>query len=488
VLDLPRFERDAETFCRALNRARYLFDAGLEATLDLGTLYDDFTYLFREDTYGELLEAQAEPKPKRFMLDFVATGYLEDRVRGYNERLAARQVASTVVWDEQALPYRAVPIRLANEPDAQRRHELDARWQAVTTTLNPLYEERHRALLEGGQTLGRSDYVASTDELRDWHLEDLSEAARRFLDATERTYLEALDELLGTIGLAPADAAPCDLAWLFRMPQVDTWFTARSRLPAVHRSLWDLGVDFAESASIVLDAEARALKTTRAFCVPLAIPEDVRLVMAPLGGRLDYTALLRLVGCAQRYVHTDRTLEFPYKWLGDSSVTASHGLLFEHLLVDPAWLERYLEFDNPTDYLRLALFDYLYRARRDAAELLYAQELHRGDDYERLAQRYAELFTSTLGVEHSPDGYLADGGEGFAAAERFRASIFEAQYRHYLQREYEEEWYRVPRVGRFLRDLWREGQKYSVEELARYMGYAGLDLRPLTEELLAGVR
>jgi len=27
-----------------------------------------------------------------------------------------------------------------------------------------------------------------------------------------------------------------------------------------------------------------------------------------------------------------------------------------------------------------------------------------------------------------------------------------------------------------------------VDELARYMGYAGLDLRPLTEELLAGVR
>ena len=60
---------------------------------------DDFAYLFREDTYGELLEAQAEPKPKRFLLDFVATGYLDDHVRPYTERLAARQVARTVVWD-----------------------------------------------------------------------------------------------------------------------------------------------------------------------------------------------------------------------------------------------------------------------------------------------------------------------------------------------------------------------------------------------------
>jgi hypothetical protein len=488
VLDLPRFERDAETFCRALNRARYLHDAGFEATLELRTLYDDFTYLYRDDTYGELLEAQTEPKPKRFLLDFVATGHLDDQVRSFTERLSTRQAASTVVWDDQAVPYRAVPLRLANEPDAQRRHDLDERWRAVTTTLNPLYEERHRAVLESSQALGRSDYVALTDELRDLHLADLSEAARRFLDVTAQTYHEALDDLLGTIGLAPADAAPCDLAWLFRMPQHDARFTTRGRLPALHRSLRDLGVDFEESTTVVLDAEPRPLKAARAFCVPLAIPEDVRLVMAPVGGRLDYAALFRLAGRAERYVHTDRTLLFPYKWLGDGSVTASHGLLFEHLLAEPAWLERYLEFDNPTDYLRLAWFDYLYRARRDAAGLLYAQELHRGDDYERLAQRYAELFTGTLGVEHSPECYLTDAGEGFASAERFRALVFEAQHRRYLQREYDEEWYRVPRAGRFLRDLWREGQKYPVDELARYMGYAGLDLRPLTEELLAGVR
>jgi hypothetical protein len=66
--------------------------------------------------------------------------------------------------------------------------------------------------------------------------------------------------------------------------------------------------------------------------------------------------------------------------------------------------------------------------------------------------------------------------------------VFAVQQRRYLQREYDEEWYRVPRAGRFLRDLWREGQKHAVDELARFMGYPGLDLRPLTDELRDGVK
>ncbi len=488
MLDLAVFERDAEAFCRVLSRERYLHGAGLKATLDLAPLYDDFTWLFRDDAYGELLEAELEPKPKRYLLDFVASGYLDDHARTYTERLAAMQAAATVVWDEQAVPYRMVPLLLANEPDAHRRHDLDARRRAVTASLNPVYEERHRARLESLDGIGRSDYVALFDELRDLQLTDLSEAARRFLDVTERAYFDALEELLGTIGLVPADAAPCDLAWLFRMRQLDAEFDPKARLPALHRTLRDLGVDFAEQTSVSLDAEPRPLKSPRAFCAPLEIPNDVRVVLAPAGGRLDYAALFRETGRAEHYANVDRTLAFPYKWLGDRSVGKSYGFLFEHLLADPAWLERYLEFDNPADYLRLVWFNRLYRVRRYATRMLYEQELHRGGDYERLAQRYAELFTASLGVEHSPEPFLADVDDGLASALSFRACIFEAQHRHYLQREYDEEWFRVPRVGRFLRDLWREGQKYPVDELARYMGYAGLDLRPMTEELQAGVR
>jgi hypothetical protein len=487
VLDLPRFERDAETFLRALNRQHYLHGAGLQPTLDLTTLYDDFTYLFREETFGELEEAQVEPKPKRYLADFVATGFLEDRAKALTERLAAAEAAATVVWDDRALPYRSVPAAIANEPDAHHRHDLDARYRATLATFNPLYEERHRTLLESAPALDAGDYIALNDSLKELGLADLTEAMERFLEVTEQAYFGALEELLGTIGLAPTDAARCDLARLFRAPHLDTAFPARDLVPTLYRALRELDLDLRDQTSIHLDTEARPMKSPRAFCAPLAIPTDVRLVIRPLGGREDYSALFHEAGHAEHYANVDRSLDFPFRWLGDNSVTESHAFLLEHLLSDAGWLERVLSREYPVDYLRLAFFERLMMLRRYATKLLYERELHRGEDYERLASRYAELFTRNLGVEYGPEAYLADVDDGLYSAVYLRAWIFEAQHRRYLQREYDEEWYRVPRAGRFLRDLWREGQKYSVDELARFMGYDGLDLRPLTEELLAGV-
>jgi hypothetical protein len=487
VLDLAAFQRDGEVFSGALDRERYLLDAGWQASLELCPLFEDFTHLFRQDTFGEVLEAECEPKPKRHLLDFVATGHLAERARVLTEQLATAEAGACVVWDEQGLPYRQVPAALVNEPDAHRRHDLDARWRAEIARLNPLREERHRTLLEATPGLGHSDYVALYDELRDLHLAELSEAAERFLAATERAYLDALEELLGTIDLARADATACDLGWLFRARQLDDYFGAKALLPALYRSVRELGLELPEPSNVSVDLEARPLKTARPFCARLAVPQDLRVVALPTGGRLDYAALFAQMGQALYYGNIDRTLPFVFRWLGDQSVALSQGLVFESLLLEPGWLEPRLELEHPADYLRIAQFERLYQARRDATRLLYDQALYRSDNLDALADRYVETFTYHLGVEHAPEPFLAEGNDGMAAALRFRAGIFAVQQRQYLRREFDEEWYRLPRAGRFLRELWRDGQRYAVDELARFMGYSGLDLRPLTDELQDGV-
>jgi hypothetical protein len=487
VLDLAVFERDAETFCRASERERYLHDAGLKPTLDLAPLFADFEYLFHPDAYGEILETEVEPRPKRYLLDFVASGYLEEKTKDFDERLAAAEAALEVEWDERAVPYRMVPVLLANEPDAHRRHELDARYRAAMARLRPLYEERLRTTLEALGGIGSSDYVALFDELRDLHYADLTEAGQAFLAATDTAYFGALEELLGTIELAPSDAAKCDLAWLFRARQFDPYFPPKSMLFKLYRTLRGVGLDVEQATNIHVDVEARALKSPRAFCARLDIPRDVRLVLQPTGGRLDYGALFHEAGHALHYANVDRTLPFPDRWLGDSSVTEGYAFLFEHLLTDPNWVRPFLDVERPQDYLRLAYFERLYLLRRYATKLLYERALYTADDYDALAQSYAELFTRTLGVEYGPEPFLADVDPALYAAVYVRAWVFEAQLRQYLKNEYDEEWFRVPRAGRFLRDLWREGQRHPVDELARYMGYSGLDFRLITEELRAGV-
>jgi len=121
--------------------------------------------------------------------------------------------------------------------------------------------------------------------------------------------------------------------------------------------------------------------------------------------------------------------------------------------------------------------------RRYATKLQYELELQRSPEPEPLAARYADLFTDQLLVRYFPEEYLADVDDALYAAQYLRAWTFEAQLREYLKKEYDEEWFRAPRAGKFLRDLWREGQKYTADELVRFMGYDELDPEPMLAEI-----
>jgi hypothetical protein len=75
----------------------------------------------------------------------------------------------------------------------------------------------------------------------------------------------------------------------------------------------------------------------------------------------------------------------------------------------------------------------------------------------------------------------------FAGARQMRAAIFGCQLGQFLEQEIDEEWYRSVRAGRFLVDRWREGQRYTAEEIVRFLGFDGLDPSVLVAELRTGL-
>jgi oligoendopeptidase F len=225
------------------------------------------------------------------------------------------------------------------------------------------------------------------------------------------------------------------------------------------------------------------MKSPRAFCAPIAIPNDVRLVLQPTGGHQDYDTLLHEAGHAEHFANVDPSLPFAYKWLGDSSVTEGYAFLLHYLSTDPLWLHHYLDYDDAAEFRHSALFLKLQMLRRYATKLLYEPELFRAAEPERLSERYVDLFSHHLMVRYFPEEYLSDVDDGLYAAQYLRAWMFEAQLREYLKKEYDEEWFRSPRAGKFVRDLWREGQKYTADELAKFMGYDELTPAPLLAEI-----
>jgi hypothetical protein len=479
-MDVSQFEKRAEGFQEEMNREYYQALAGLKEQLEIATIYERYADLFAEDTVRALL-GQRWDKQERYLAELATMGCLEQQVKDLTEAITNFILKATVEWDGEEIPYQAVQPRISNESVMERRHRLYARQQAVTARSNDQRAERFQAMYSAAQGMGFTNYTTMCDELEDLHLAWLTEQMCAFLDRTEKVYVEQLAHYLATIGVPEEEANVSDTLYLFRAPHFDKLFPAERMIPALRATLSGLGIDLDSQEGLELDTEPRPLKSPRAFCAPIRVPDEVKLVIKPIGGQDDFRALFHEAGHAQHAVNTAADLPFAFKRLGDNSVTEGYAFLFDNLIRNRHWLQKVLKISECEDYVRFSRFHKLWFLRRYGAKLLYEQELHAG--VKDSASRYTEILGSALKIGIAPEKYLEDVDDAYYAAQYLRAWIFEVQMRHYLEREYGPAWFTRPAAGRFLVGLWRQGQRDNVVELTRQMGCEGLDLEPLTEEL-----
>jgi hypothetical protein len=51
--------------------------------------------------------------------------------------------------------------------------------------------------------------------------------------------------------------------------------------------------------------------------------------------------------------------------------------------------------------------------------------------------------------------------------------------------EYGTRWFASPKAGEFLTNLWSLGQTFNADEVAQRLGYRGLEVEPLVQDLLS---
>ncbi|MFQ6000989.1 MAG: hypothetical protein ACE5LG_04905 [Anaerolineae bacterium] len=477
---VEEFERDIEAFTQEETREFYLVGAGLKKELELAPIYERYAHLFSLDAVKRTLD-QAIDKRRRYIAEFLTLGYLENKVKSLTEEITNAMLRATVEWDGEEIPYLNLPLLIANEARMERRHRLDELRREVTATANPERRERWGELHSEAEGLGFPNYVTLCDQLRGLSLAWLSEQMQTLLDETGEIYFSHLGFFLDSMGVPEAEATTADIAYLFRAPQFDTFFPQGQMIPSLVKTLAGVGIDLYRQENLELDTEPRPLKSPRAFCAPIRVPEEVKLVIKPQGGREDYESLFHEAGHAEHFVNTRADLPTAFRRMGDNSVTEGYAFLLAYLMINRRWLSRILGVEGGGEYLRLALFSKLYFLRRYASKLLYEQELH--TDLAGAEKRYVSILGENLGVKIGPEYYLDDVDDAFYVAQYLRAWIFEVQMHRYLEERFGYLWFTSPEAGRYLVSLWQQGQEFTVDELAADMGYEGLDIGPLLEEL-----
>lgn len=483
-MDLNTYQQRVEAFLTEISREFYTVGAGLKDRLEIAAIYDRYADLFTESAVGGLLD-QMDGKETRYLAEFAVSGYLENRVKALSEAITNAELAATIPWEGEEVPYQQVPVLLRNEPDRARRQALGDLYYSRMAEANPLRAERWNTLHDEAQRLGFADYVDLCDQLRMLNLQPLARQMLRFLAETETVYEARLAARLEALGVPRQEAHINDIARLFRADVFDHLFPAERMVAALRRTLAGLGIDMDAQPNLKLDLDMRPLKSPRAFCSPVRVPHEVYLVIKPQGGQDDYGALLHEAGHAEHYTHTDANLPVAFRYLGDNSVTESYAFLMEHLLHNRRWLQEVLGMssEDAQAFIRFSLFQKLWFLRRYAAKINYELELHSGP-VDGQGGAYVYWLERAGRVRVPEERYLSDVDDAFYVAQYLRAWILEMHWRRHLERTFGEDWYNRPEAGEFIVGQWRLGQRDTADELAARLG-SGLDVTPLIEEALA---
>jgi hypothetical protein len=482
---LDAYRDEADRFIAALDEEYYLHYAGLKESFELEPIYERFADLTTLAAAQELAaHAEGGGAGEVELWHFACEGYLGNLTRAEAEEAAGLEATLAAAVDGEEIPYRMLRPTIANEPDRARRERLDAaRIELAEERLMPTWlahaEKRRRGTNELGAPTYRELY-----ERFGFPLEELAGQARSFLDETEALHVAAFDRLLRRrAGVSLEEAQRHDVLRAFRGSDWDEGFPGDRMVPALQWTLDGLGIDLAAQENVHLDLEPRPQKSPRAFCAPIEVPDRVMLVIKPMGGPDDWHAFFHEAGHAEHFAHVSRDLPVEFRRLGDNSVTEGWAMLFEHLVDDPAWLSRRLDFARPEDFAEESAVSLLYVVRRYAGKLLYELELHGDVELEPMRGRYVELLHDATKVEPSPADYLADVDEGFYCTCYLRAWAFHAQIESFLRQELGRAWFTRPEAGSLLRELWSEGQRLTAAELLDQVAGAKLELAAVGERV-----
>jgi hypothetical protein len=486
--ELDAYRDQADRFLAALDEEYYLHYAGHKETLDLVPIYEEHAEL-TELARAQALGQAADGAHARELWRFACEGYMGNLTREHQEQVARLEAELEAEVDGEKVGYRMLRPTITNEPDRQKRSRLEqARNELTDEHLNGIYLEAHRRAHEAAKELGQPTYLELYRRFG-MQLDELGEQCRALLDSTERLWEDIGDRFLrARVGVGLDEAERYDIQRAFRAPAWDVGFPADRMLPALERTLADLGIDLKSQENVHLDVEQRPLKSPRAFCAPIEVPGRVMLVIQPIGGVEDWRALFHEAGHTEHFAHTSPDLAMEDRRLGDNAVTEGWAALVERLTGTPEWLNRMLDFPRADEFERESSAEELYFLRRYCAKFLYELEFHGGSDPAALQPLYVELLSDAIKVEPSPTDYLADLDPGFYASCYLRSWAFEAQLRDHLKERFGSTWFAEREAGSLLRELWSEGQRMTAEEMLSEVTGATLEMESVAERIREPLR
>jgi hypothetical protein len=497
AMQIESYRTRIEEFDQNLSRELYRYCAGLKDQLDLTAVYSEYSDLFSRESIreikSELDNANGSFPSRRKSLkkihEFLIDQHLDLRAASLTQDILRSDAQQTLVWEGKTIVVSQMPSLLSAESSAGKRRQLCERYVRMLADTAELKLERIALRQSAAESLGFKNYVEAREYISGVDYGSLLETLDAALSRLDDAYIEQLRiSIESTLGIPLRDSGSWDMArWQERNDQ-EHIFSEKNLLPVVDATVTELGVRPERPDSISLDLERRTLKQARPCCIPIRIPQEIKIILSPMNGSRHYAALLHESGHAHHFAWTSASLPVEHRIWGDRALPEAYAFLFEHFLLDRTWLIRMLSFFKSEDYVRFRLLLRVFLVRRCMGRLQFALKLHTEKSVDDISRIYSETMQSYTGINHPPELWLADLSDEFDSADYLRGWIFESMLREYMTTRFGRAWNQSRAASGFLKEIWETGQLYRSEELCREIGIGVLDPQILADELMGGLR
>jgi hypothetical protein len=493
IEDAVRGIRESNYEIQTESRLAY---SGIKREQNITEVLEKYAWLYNLETVRRVeeayrLETDPENKERLHRVYYcLLEGYVGQQISPQEDALVSFEAGAAVEVDGESIPFHNVPVLIASEHDFKRRNRLREASLGVVEETNPMRLEILRTSLTTlADDFGQDTYTAYNAEKKRIDYSLLRSRMEGLLSETEETYVALMGRWVEeTTGLRLGEIGSHHFSYISRVPQYDEYFRKDRLLRAYKRTLSGMGLDPASQKNIHIDTEDRATKNPRARCYAPDPPEEVHLLIKPVGGLEDYMAFFHEAGHAQHFGNEDPALDYVERAVSTSNaLTEIYSFLLEHLTQNRTWLTEVVGLPEETArgvayYAELAE---LFLVRRYAAKLVYELEFFEDPLEEgRNQQLYTTKLSTATHFVYTPQNYLDDMDPGYYTADYLRAWITEAMLRHFLEDAYGEDWFIHPEAGGFLRGLWATGESKENEDVARMIGYNPFDTSYLVEQFL----
>ena len=400
-----------------------------------------------------------------------------------------------------------VDIRIQKEPNREKREKMENTVKPIIVERKKMFTKIQESYFE---TLSRSGYGNSLNLLMDTVNVDyfaLKTLAEDLSSRTQSLYKSMLDKRLEKLKIPVSGLTDNDLRFASMGNEFDEFFKKDLLVPTLKSTLEGVWIDkkdikiiedgktFSQDLisklhqkkqkNIILDLEYRPQKEIRAICISPKIPEKTYLVVKPFGGLFSYLSVKHEMGHALHAVNTDPSLPSVLKLGGDYSVTEAYAFLFEFLCFNPEWVKEFTPLkNNPNNFIEFSKFNKMLLMRNMITRFLVEFDIESRKTTENAEDIYSQAYEKVLSV--TPYNYRWFMHlDSYAGHGKYLMSlILEAQLEEYLQQNFEGlKWYKNKGAVNFIKNLLSFGCMYTAEEIGRFMGYDGLDVKPLLRSL-----